>query len=49
MSVQWRFRDVARDMKSATTMEPPPCHSDTGIELITIQEKEKFYVVYFLR
>ncbi len=35
MRERWRFRDVARDMKSATTMEPPPCHSDTGIELNT--------------
>lgn len=30
MSEKWRFCAVAKDMESATTMTPAPCHHDTS-------------------
>ena len=30
MSEKWRFCAVAKDMESATTMIPAPCHGDTS-------------------
>lgn len=33
MSEKWRFCAVAKDMESATTMTPAPCHHDTSSNL----------------